>query len=520
MKLTKTKICGSLAVAATIAVFSGCGDESTTNNIDNTAVLAFDADSLPECAKANEGELAFNKTDNTLRICYDTEWYVLNGKPGQKGNPGDPGEQGDPGKPGAQGQVGDDGTGCTVTTLKDSTGLKLVCDGDSIGVIKHGKQGDPGNPGENGADCIPCTTEQLADNSGYKIVCGGDSVAVVLNGKSMNNVSPASSASAKSSSSELPPVVDESSSSALPPIAGESSSSHFSTTYDKTKLPLNFNELLTFFTVDNYTQSYVESGDYYNHTWSLSATTDDDNTDAVIKIINSAATGSGVLETEYSLQPALGLNLYRHTSNDGLFSIEIISTEDLISYSHKIELTHHEYISEPVTPVTESSSSALPPVTESSSSEFNMGNCPEGTSSPSGYSATVFPDGFDFLGESPKENISITKATYSPDCDMDFGNSNFINTWSVVYKPTGTTTQDYDELSELRLALDSQATNNGFKYSSASNYNGVRLYYYTKDDGSSVTMKLNQTTVDLTVELIYIEQLSGEPSQPAPTQSE
>lgn len=558
MKLTKTKICGSLAVAATIAVFSGCGDESTTNNIDNTAVLAFDADSLPECAKANEGELAFNKTDNTLRVCYDAEWFVLNGKPGQKGNPGDPGEQGDPGKPGAQGQVGDDGTGCTVTTLKDSTGLKLVCDGDSIGVIKHGKQGDPGNPGENGADCIPCTTEQLADNSGYKIVCGGDSVAVVLNGKSMNNVSPLSSSSknvipvsssaevplvesssavaplVESSSNEEPAFEDKSSSSALPPIAGESSSSHFSTTYDKTKLPLNFNELLTFFTVDNYTQSYVESGDYYNHTWSLSATTDDDNTDAVIKIINSAAKGSGVLETEYSLQPALGLNFYQHTSNDGLFSIEIISTEDLHSYSHKIELTHHEYISEPVTPVTESSSSALPPIAESSSSEeepvepiaesssseFNMGNCPEGTSSPSGYSATVFPDGLDLLGKSPKENISITEATYSSDCDMDFGNSNFINTWSFVYKPTGTTTQDYDELSELRLALDSQAANNGFKYSSASNYNGVRLYYYTKDDGSSVTMKLNETTVDLTVELIYIEQLSGEPSQPAPTQSE
>lgn len=384
MKLTKTKICGSLAVAATIAVFSGCGDESTTNNIDNTAVLAFDADSLPECAKANEGELAFNKTDNTLRICYDTEWYVLNGKDGEKGKTGGPGKKG---------RTGDDGTGCTVKALNDKSGLKLICDGDSIGVVLNGEQGKPGGEGNS---CVKCEAVEVTEN-GYSIKCDGEVVATILNGSAI----PAT----KSSDSKPESATGTSSSSNGVPIAPA----------------------------------------------------------------NSSSSSNGV----------------------------------------------------PIAPANSSSSNAKPSSSdESSSSGFNMGNCPEGTSSPSGYSATVFPDGFDFLGESPKENISITEATYSPDCDMDFGNSNFINTWSVVYKPTGTTTQDYDELSKLRTALNSQATNNGFKYSSASNYNGVHLYYYKKDDGSSVTMKLNETTVDLTVELIYIEQLSGEPSQPAPTQSE
>ncbi len=243
--------CGLLTATAGLLMLAACGDDSTTNNFDNTAIESFTQKSLPECTGENQGMLAFVKTDSTLRVCYDAEWFVLNGKPGQKGNPGDPGEQGDPGKPGAQGQVGDDGTGCTVTTLKDSTGLKLVCDGDSIGVIKHGKQGDPGNPGESGDDCVPCKTETLKDSSGYKIVCGEDSVAVVLNGKTMNNVSPLSSSSknvaplsssaknttpASSSSNGVPvepassssngvPVEPASSSNEVPPVVGESSSS-------------------------------------------------------------------------------------------------------------------------------------------------------------------------------------------------------------------------------------------------------------------------------------------------------
>ena len=36
---------------------------------------------------------------------------------------------------------------------------------------------------ENLTSAIACTTEPLKDNSGVKIICGGDSVGVVLNGK-------------------------------------------------------------------------------------------------------------------------------------------------------------------------------------------------------------------------------------------------------------------------------------------------------------------------------------------------
>lgn len=342
MKLTKTKICGSLAVAATIAVFSGCGDESTTNNIDNTAVLAFDADSLPECAKANEGELAFNKTDNTLRICYDTEWYVLNGKDGQKGKTGDQGKKG---------ETGDDGTGCTVKALDDKSGLKLICDGDSLGVVLNGEQGEQGDEGNS---CVKCEAVNVTED-GYSIKCGGEVVATILNGSAVPATKSSSSSAvppAISSSSEEEPVepVTESSSSgtssANPPVEEKSSSSNFSTTYSKTSLPLNFNTLLNFFEVDNYKQQYEESGNYYNHTWYMSYGTGDepDVNEGVIKDINSAAEGSGILTEEFSIPQNSTLGDYQESSSDLLFSIEIQYEKKGDDYFYEIELTHREYV--------------------------------------------------------------------------------------------------------------------------------------------------------------------------------
>lgn len=351
MKLTKTKICGSLAVAATIAVFSGCGDESTTNNIDNTAVLAFDADSLPECAKANEGELAFNKTDNTLRICYDTEWYVLNGKDGEKGKTGGPGKKG---------ETGDDGTGCTVKALDDKSGLKLICDGDSIGVVLNGEQGKPGGEGNS---CVKCEAVEVTEN-GYSIKCDGEVVATILNGSAIpatkssdsKQTSPASSSSKEepatpvvegSSSSKLPPVVVEGSSSSEETVDKKSSSSYYSTTYDEGNLPLNFNQLLNFFTVDDYTQTYVENGNYYRHSWHMTYGTGDEPglSGGVIEAINSAAEGSGVFDEEYTIPTNATSSVYQKSSEGYLFDIEIQYAKQGNEHFYEIELAHREYIS-------------------------------------------------------------------------------------------------------------------------------------------------------------------------------
>lgn len=233
--MNKIKSCGLLTVSAGLLMLAACGDENTTNNYDNTAIESYTEKSLPDCTKENEGKLAYLKTDETLRVCYDAEWYVISGKDGEKGATGDKGDQGDKGDTGDKGKTGksgDNGTGCTVTTLADSTGLKLTCDGDSIGIILNGKPGDKGDDGEKGNDCIPCTTEALADDAGYKIVCGGDSVAVVLNGKvlaaspassSANNTSPVVKSSS-SKEAETPIKISSSSKEAETPIKVSSSS--------------------------------------------------------------------------------------------------------------------------------------------------------------------------------------------------------------------------------------------------------------------------------------------------------
>ena len=84
----------------------------------------------------------------------------------------------------------DDGTNnnasisCSTETLKDSSGIKITCGGDSTGVVHNGKNGNPGEAGRNGTNGESCTAVTLADNSGLKIICGGDSIGVVLNGKS------------------------------------------------------------------------------------------------------------------------------------------------------------------------------------------------------------------------------------------------------------------------------------------------------------------------------------------------
>ena len=97
-----------------------------------------------------------------------------------------------------EGLNGKDGSSCTAKEIKN--GYKIVCGGDSVGVVKNGekgKQGDDGKSayelsgselsqeewiaslkGENGSSC---SAEEI--KNGYKIVCGGDSVGVVKNGE-------------------------------------------------------------------------------------------------------------------------------------------------------------------------------------------------------------------------------------------------------------------------------------------------------------------------------------------------
>ena len=105
---------------------------------------------------------------------------------------------GEDGTDGVNGTNGLNGTSCEVKSLKDDSGYKVLCGGDSVGVLLHGKNGATGKQGVTGAtgatgktgktgatgatgkDGASCTVEAITD--GYSVLCGGKQVGVLKNG--------------------------------------------------------------------------------------------------------------------------------------------------------------------------------------------------------------------------------------------------------------------------------------------------------------------------------------------------
>ena len=84
---------------------------------------------------------------------------------------------------------------CGAEALKDDSGYKLVCGGDSVGVVYNGirgrngengtnglpgPQGEQGANGSNGAPGASCRAEQVA--TGFDLYCGEEKVGTILNG--------------------------------------------------------------------------------------------------------------------------------------------------------------------------------------------------------------------------------------------------------------------------------------------------------------------------------------------------
>ena len=153
-KLFKTSPCSR--VIATLNLLQGlaisfplfltaCGDE-TTNVTETTGMTLVEKGAkMPDCTADNAGQMVYSTDSVAAFFCADGKWQSLKGEKGEKG---DQGEQGEPGE-GKQGPKGEDGTGT---------------------------KGDPGAAGKS------CTAQKLTSGDGYKIVCGGDSVGVVMDG--------------------------------------------------------------------------------------------------------------------------------------------------------------------------------------------------------------------------------------------------------------------------------------------------------------------------------------------------
>ena len=184
-------------LATSIAFLTAC-DESTTENITQVNQVGMDVVSaekdLPECTAENEGAQAFVKGESSARVCVGEEWVpmassvkdtvVLSGDTVYVA--------GDTvylagGKDTVYVKGSD--LSCKTEPLADSSGLKIVCNGDSIGVVLNGAKGekgdtgepgDEGKPGDPGSAGIGCSIAGQTDST-MTVACGTDTTTIQLN---------------------------------------------------------------------------------------------------------------------------------------------------------------------------------------------------------------------------------------------------------------------------------------------------------------------------------------------------
>ena len=100
-------------IPATAVFFAACGDDIENNTINQMGMeVVASEDDLPECTDKNEGEQAVVKGETYIRVCMENEWTAMK-----------------------------DDFSCKAVELKDKSGFKIVCNGDSVGVVLNGSDG-------------------------------------------------------------------------------------------------------------------------------------------------------------------------------------------------------------------------------------------------------------------------------------------------------------------------------------------------------------------------------------------
>ena len=168
------KFFAPLAVAA--AFFAACGDtvENTAVNQTGMEVVA-SAEELPECTDETAGDQAYVKGESAARICVDGEWLA---SVGGKDTVLVAGGRDTVVVAGDTVYLGGGDFSCTTEELADKSGLKIVCNGDSIGVVLNGAKGDKGETGNKGEEGSGCTISQ--DNASVTVTCGDSTTTIKL----------------------------------------------------------------------------------------------------------------------------------------------------------------------------------------------------------------------------------------------------------------------------------------------------------------------------------------------------
>ncbi len=123
----------------------GCDDSSgDIASAEQQIEMLSSVDGLPECVDDNEGAVVSVKGENSARVCVEGKWQFV-AKPFkdtvsvEKYTVYAKGED----------------IECSTKELADKSGIKVICNGDSIGVVyngRNGKDGADGKDGKNGAN--------------------------------------------------------------------------------------------------------------------------------------------------------------------------------------------------------------------------------------------------------------------------------------------------------------------------------------------------------------------------------
>ena len=170
MKATQFASFGIIPAALFIAA---CGDDVTkVTKIEETSGMEVvaSADSLGKCTAEISGEMKFATKENAVYVCADSAWKNVSKT---------------------------EKTTCSAEALSDSSGFKIVCDGDSVGVVKNGANGTDGEKGEAGKDGASGESCKLVDGPVREagsslvqtsfVVCGKDTVGTISDGRPGEN---------------------------------------------------------------------------------------------------------------------------------------------------------------------------------------------------------------------------------------------------------------------------------------------------------------------------------------------
>lgn len=153
-----------ISIVTLVLLLVACGEDSSPiimQTSQNFIEVVEDESDLPECTEDNVGEQYIVQGESFSRICIGGKWST--GTNAGKDTV----------------YLKNKTVSCVTKELLDHSGVKIVCDGDSVGVLLNGNQGKTGEKGEKGIDGAGCSLVRVSETS-VRLFCGGDSTTVYL----------------------------------------------------------------------------------------------------------------------------------------------------------------------------------------------------------------------------------------------------------------------------------------------------------------------------------------------------